>query len=242
MPRAVMTRVAEAAVWLAVSATIAAGLYWTFLNTSEARILTLVLSAVLIVGMILVMAIGASATVLFVLGESRRTSLALGARRLHWFVITAMVAAVLTWAVLQADAWVTRHSGEISAWFIATLNWSDVSPLLRAESYLSLWLRWVVIPSGMIAALASVLTSGGHALASASWMRAAWRWQTLALATGAFVVLILLPWNVVAWRPEAAPPVSMDAILAGLRLSVVGAAMAVGAAIMLSTAARATRS
>ncbi len=236
-----MRRLAEAAAWLAASGLMAIGLYWAFLNTPESRVTTLALSATLVLAMILVVAIGASATVLFVLGQSRGSSIAAGARRAYWFVTIAVAAAALVWAVFQLDAWVMRHAGEISAWFIATFNLPDVSLLFRAESYLSLWLRWVVIPSGLIAALASALTKGGHALVSTTWMRAAWRWQTLAMATGAFLLLIVLPWYVVAWRPTMGVPVSMQALVAGIRLLATGVAMAVGAAIMLSTAARATR-
>jgi len=28
---------------------------------------------------------------------------------------------------LRGDAWVTAHSGEVSAWFIARFDWADVS-------------------------------------------------------------------------------------------------------------------
>jgi hypothetical protein len=235
-----MRRVGEAAVWMAATGAFAGALYWAFLNTPESSTSMLALSVVLLVGLFLSVAVSVGAVVLRVLGTGRREALATGAARVHWFILTAASAALLIWGVLRLDAWVSLHQGEITAWFIATFDWSDVSPLFTAERYASVWLRWVVIPSGMIAALASVLRAGGQALVAARWVRAAWRWQTLVVTTSAFALLVALPWNLSTRRPPLPVPLSLEAWAAGGRLLLIGALMALGAAIMLDAAARAT--
>ncbi len=232
-------RLLEVASWLGLAAALSSALYWGFLSATEASVVTLLWSGTLLVMLIVVVAVAGSATMLLSLGESRRTSLLLGARRAHWLVLAGLGGALLTWAILRGDDWVARHSGEISAWFIATLNWADVTPLFRAEGYLSAWLRWVVIPAGVLTAVASVLRDGGPALVSSRWIRAAWRWQTLAVTTAAFLILIALPWRLAAWQPATPLSTSIEPVLVGLRLSLVAIAMALGAATFVLTTAQA---
>jgi len=221
-----------------VTAVAAGALYWAFLNTPESSASMLAVSGALLLALFLVVAVGGGATVLRLSGVWWRDALVEGATRLHWFALTAAVAAVLVWGVLRVDTWVAAYAGEISAWFIATFNWSEVSPVFTLERYLSVWLRWVVVPSGMVAALAAALKDGGSSLASASWMRAAWRWQSLAVSTAAFALLVALPWSLADRRPAIPVPVSLEAWAAGGRLLVLGAVMAIGVAIMLDTVAR----
>jgi hypothetical protein len=190
--------------------------------------------------MCVVTACAGSAIILRALGESRRDSLADGARGAYWFALSALVGAALVGAVIEGDRWVALHSGEISAWFIATFNWSDVTVLFRLESWLSLWLRWVAIPAAMLAAAASLLQNGVKALGCSRWLRAAWRWQTLAVATMAFVALIALPWRFADWQPATARPIWLEPGIAGVRLSLVGLALVLGTAIIVMSAAQAT--
>jgi hypothetical protein len=235
----VISRVLEVAAWLAAASLATAGLYWGFVNTPESRVLTLVLSGVLVLAMVLVAAIAGNAAVLLALGESRRTSLMTGVRRAHWFIVAALAVVLVVWAIRRGDGWIARYSGEISAWFIATFNWADITPLFRAEMYVSRWLRWVVIPAAALAAVAGVLQNGIRAIASLAWIKAAWRWQTLAAATGAYLLLIELPWRLAFWKPSPLPPTWVEPALAGLRLLVVGIAMMLGAAIIVVTTAQA---
>jgi len=232
-------RVLDVAAWLGIVAAAAAALYWEFLNTTESQVLTLFLSAVLVTALIVVAAVGGSAAVLLAQGESRKGSLTKAARRPHWFLLATLSGALLVRLILRGDAWIARYSGEISAWFIATFNLADVTSLFVAEAYVSLWLRWVVIPVGALAAVASALQYGAGAVVSSRWIRAACRWQSLAATTGAFVLLIALPWRMTTWQPSRVTPVWMDPALAGLRLLIVGIVMLVGAAIVVLITARA---
>jgi hypothetical protein len=226
------------ALWLAIGAAVLGGLYWGFLNTPESNVFTLVLSALLVLLMIAIAAIVVNVAVLVALESPFRSSLVTGARRIAWFVIALVPVALITWAILRGDGWIAQKSGEISAWFIARFGWADVSALFAAQSYLSIWLRWVLLPVTAIALLAAFLQHGGRGAASSRWIRSAWHWRTLLIATLAFVVLIALPGRAAYWSQENLPPTWVQPTVAALRLSLVGVAFALGAAVMIFATAR----
>jgi hypothetical protein len=58
------------------------------------------------------------------------------------------------------------------------------------------------------------------------------------IATLAFIVLIALPWRATYWSQENLPPTWVQPTVAALRLSVVGVALALGAAVMIFATAR----
>jgi hypothetical protein len=74
-------------------------------------------------------------------------------------------------------------------------------------------------------------------------MFAAWRWRPLLVITAAFVVLILLPWHWAATaKPAQLPPTWVQPAVAILRLTLLGASIAMGSAIVMIITARAARS
>jgi hypothetical protein len=235
-------RVLEIAAWLAATSLATFALYWAFLNTPESRALTLVLSGASIALMVIVIAVAGSATLLLALGESRGASVRHGVRGAHWFAIAAALVVIAASAIMRGDNWIARYSGEISAWFIIKFNWANVTPLFRIETYVSRWLRWVLVPAAALTAVASVLLSGTRALASTNWIRAAWRWQTLTVATAAYVFLIDLPWRLATWQPPGLPPTWVQPALAGARLLVVAIAAVLGGAIIVMATAHASAS
>lgn len=132
--------------WVLAGAAIAGGLYWLFLNTPESTVFALVLSAILAVAFYLVTAATlGGATAGWQRGWDR---LPLdGARRGVLAAAPAVLFVLaLWWVVGNWITWLAAHSGEISAWFIATLNWSDVTGLLRGVTMASEGLRWIVVP------------------------------------------------------------------------------------------------
>lgn len=226
------------AAWLMVGAAVIGGLYWGFLNTPESNVLMLVVSAVLVLLMLGVAAFVVNVAILVALGKALTFSLGAGARRIAWFVIAALPVVLLTWAILRGDTWVSQKSGEISAWFIARFGWADISALFRAQSYLSIWLRWVLLPVTAIAILTAFLQHGARGVAPSRWLGAAWHWRTLLISTVAFAVFVALPWRAVYWSQEKLPPTWVQPVVAGLRLSLVGVAFALGAAVVVFTIAR----
>ena len=223
--------------WLAAGGGLLAALYWLFLITPESNQLTLAASAVLGFGMIAFAAVTLNGAILL----SQNATFSVAARRgligSHWFVMTA-IPVILAWVLTRrGDAWMTTHSGEISAWFIATFGWADVTALFRIELWVSRWLRWVVFPVASISLLSALLSRGFAGLGDFRWLTRAWSWRTLSPATVAFLALLTLPWQMTMWRPSL-PPTWVEAAVAGLRLGIAAILIVVGCALIVSIATR----
>jgi hypothetical protein len=85
------------------------------------------------------------------------------------------------------------------------------------------------------------LLAGIGAVRSVAWVRAAWHWRTLLVATAAFVLLIWLPSLGASWRPARLPPAWAEPLLAGTRLLLIAVAMLLGAAVAVTAVARGVR-
>jgi hypothetical protein len=234
----VIRRTLLVASWLGGGAAVLGAIYWAFLNTSESNVLMLVVSAVLAILMVAVAGVVVNVAVLLALGGALPASVKSGARRIGWFVVAAVPVAMLVWAIMLGDAWVTRRSGEISAWFIARFDWDDITPLFTAQRYFSTWLRWVLLPVAALAALTAILQR--DAAVAGRWLRATWHWRTLLIATLAFVLLVVLPWRAAFWQPQGLPPTWIEPTVAGIRLVFVATLMALGFAIIVVTTAMQT--
>lgn len=223
--------------WLAAGAVLLAGFYWLFLNTPESNQLTLAASAALLLLIAVVAAVMLNGAVLISQGASLGMAGRRGLSGIHWCLLAA-IPVVLVWVMTQrGDAWVTAHSGEISAWFIAKLGWSDISWLFRIESWVSRWLRWVVFPVASLSLLSAVLPRGAAGLSDAGWIKRAWSLRTLLLATVAFVAFLTLPWQLTSWRP-ALPPTWVEAAVGVLRLGVAAVLMVIGCALIVALSTR----
>jgi hypothetical protein len=222
--------------WLAAGSVLLAGLYWLFLNTPESNQLTLTASAGLVLLMVAVAAIAVNGAVFISQGASLFSAARRGVLGAHWFVIAAIPVVVVWIVTRRGDAWLTAHSGEISAWFIATLGWADVSPLFRIESWVSRWLRWVVFPLAALSLLSALLNRGVAGVGESGWIRRAWSWRTLLLATATCGMLLALPWQLTAWRP-ALPPTWVEPTAAGIRLGIAGILILIGCALMVTLGA-----
>ena len=64
------------------------------------------------------------------------------------------------------------------------------------------------------------------------WLRRAWHWRTLVVASLVFVVLLALPWQLTTWRPEL-PPTWIEPVVAGLRLGTVVVLGLIGCALLV---------
>jgi hypothetical protein len=229
----VKLRVALIAAWLIVGQVVAGALYWVLLSTPESNATMLVASAALVV----LIAFVAGVT----LGAAILTSASAGVGRAvigaPWLVVALVPALVIWWIVLRADAWMAAHSGEIAAWFIATLGWADVSWLMRGLGYISVWLRWVVGPLLTIALFAALLFRERAALRRPSWIRRALRPATLIVSTLAFLLFVALPVQAVYWRPPGLPATWVEPTAAVLRLGLIALAVTIGWAIMIAMVA-----
>lgn len=223
--------------WLASGGALLGGCYWLFLNTPESNALMLTASAVLILLMIATAAITINGALLLAAGTNVRSALRRAIAGIPWFVIAA-VPLVLVWIVaLRADSWIAEHNGEISAWFIARFGWSNIDALFTTQTWLSRWIRWVAAPLACFCLLAAMLEGGVRAVAPAAWIRRAWHWRTLALATLVFFVLFAGPWRLTMWRPDLSPT-WMEPVVVGLRLATVALLGLIGSALLISLAVR----
>jgi len=223
--------------WIAGGDILSAALYWGFLNTPESNVTMLAASALLIVAVAATVAVTVSVAA-FVLGEGGWSSglFRRAVRSIPLFWLSCLPAALVWWLSRAVERWTTSHSGEINAWFIASLGWSNVSILFTLVTVVLAWIRWVVSPT-LVLTLFLKLTRPQYQRP----VRASYR-RTLGLATAWFLLLIVLPWQLVSWRPRGVPPTWVDPAVAGVRLLVVGVAITVGIALMIRATARTSSS
>lgn len=226
-------RVALIAAWLIVGQVVASGLYWVLLNTPESNATMLIASA----GLVVLIAFVAGVTLGAAILTSAATSIGRAVLGSPWLVVALVPALVLWWLASGAEAWMAAHSGEIAAWFIATLGWADVSLLMRGLGYISAWIRWVVGPLLAIALFASLLFRGRVALRDPSWIVRALRPSAVLVSTLAYVLLIVLPLQFVYWRPPGLPATWIEPTTAALRLGLIALAATIGWAIMIAMVA-----
>ena len=224
--------------WFAAGALGLLGLYYALLTTPDSSALMLALSALLALLMLVTAGIVINAGVLLSMRVPLREAIARAMRGMHWFVLAAIPVLAAAVALRRGDEWVALHYGEISAWFIATLDWSDVDPLFDLGRYISVWLRWVVVPVMALAFLARRLRRAGGPANPPAASRSAGTIRTLLIATAAFALLIVLPWHATGWRPGGLPATWIEPAVAVMRLSALGIVMAVGTAVMVIAAAR----
>lgn len=226
-----IARAVRLTVWLGLGAVLLSGIYWLFLNTPETNVMALGTSVLLLIVLLVVSALVVNAAVFMARGDSLLPSMARGLRGLSWF-IAIFVPLVAIWLALTAgQAWITDHSGEINAWFIARFGMADISTLLSAESWLMRWLGWVVAPLAAMSLLAACLEHGRRGFAE-GWLRRAWHWRTLALATLVFVLFFVLPWRLTTWRPDV-PATWVEPTVAALRLFAALLLWSFGAALLV---------
>jgi hypothetical protein len=231
----------EVAGWLALGGSVSAGLYWLFLNTPESNALTLSSSVALVLIMLATTALTVNGAILRAWGHASRQAMRTALKGIPWFIVSAIPVVIAWLGVAQADAWVERHNGEISAWFIARFGWADVTPLFRVELWLSRWIRWVVVPIAALCLLAALLQEGRRALTGTGWIRHALHWRTLVVASLVVFLLVALPWRLTGWRP-ALQGTWVQPAAAGLRLGTGALLALIGCALLVRLTVATARS
>ena len=226
--------------WLAAGSVLLANLFWLFLMTPESNQLTLAASAGLVLLMVAVAATTVNGAIFIGQGVGLGSTARRGLLSTHWFIVAAIPAVVAWIATRRSDAWVAAHSGEIGAWFIATLGWADISTLFRIEAWVSRWFRWVMFPLASLSLLSVLINRGWAGVSEFGWIKRAWSWRTLLLATATYGILLALPWQLTVWRP-ALPPTWVEAAVAGLRLGIAAILILVGCALMVTLGAAGLR-
>jgi hypothetical protein len=230
--------------WLIVGHAVLAGLYYGLLNVPESSIWMLATSAVLclaIVALGLYVHVGG-------IGGWLPDRAVLGGMAGAWRHIAAAIPAVALlavawWAGACAGAWHAAHRGEIDAALMARFNWAETAWVHEGWNWVLFALRNAVALSLALAWVVSGVTGGLRELARPRWIvrgldpRA---WGSILVVE---LLLVVLPWHFVFWRPASLPPTRAELAFAGAKLAVMAIAGAVGWAIVLGIPVwRATRS
>ena len=221
-------RLAHVTAVLGCGTVLTAALFWGLLNTPEANVLMLGLSALLGLTVLACASVTISTAVLVARDVASRDALSAGPGAVGWFLLAFAPLALAWLAIGRFDSWVAAHQGEINAWFIARFGWADVSWLMRAELWISRWLRWAMLPVLSLSLLAACLTRERHR----AWVRRALHWRTMLAATFAFAVLMALPWQLTTWRPEL-PSTWVQPAVAALRLGTACILALIGTALLV---------
>ncbi len=234
-----MKRLAAVTVWILAGAALTGGVYWAFLNTPESTVGALLLSALLAVIALVLLAITVNGAVAaWSMGPSRE-SFKTSITGTPTIVPAVAIVGVVWWLTGRVTTWVTAHSGEINAWFIAQFGWDDISALFTGITWVANWIRWVVGPLLSLSLIASLLVGGWQSATRLSWIRRALAPTRLGLATVWFALLVAAPWIYLApWRPRGLPATSIEIVFMVVKLSVTALLMAVGASVFVREAAR----
>jgi hypothetical protein len=223
--------------WLLAGAALAASLFWAFLNTPESTVFTLALSASLglaiyaVIGASLGGALGGWATA----WHAARRHAAAGVPALLLPLLFALAA---WWLVGQAIHGLDTHSGEISAWFIARLDWADVRPLLNGVRVAGEWLRRVLVPFAALVWLGRLATLGWRPLVDRSMVRQALSPLRLVLVTAIALATVWAPVTYgLYWMPSGVPPTWMEPAVATLKFAIMAVVAALGISVICRLAA-----
>ena len=223
--------------WVAAGSGIAGAVYWGFLNTPESSTGALALSALLALVTLALVAITVNGATLGWISGWSSTLLRRSIAGIPAFLPAAALVLAVWWDVGLSTRWVMAHRGEISAWFIATLGWADVTLLFTAVEWAGRWLRWIGAPVVALAMLGALLDRGRPAGAVIVAIRSAlspWRLLRVTLWGAVFVAV---PWiYLVPWRPRGIPANSLEPALVAAKLLVAAIIMAAGVSMVIREA------
>lgn len=245
-----MRRLAGVTLTLLVGAAVSGAAYWGFLSTPESTVWMLGLSALLVAGALAAAATSVNAALLLWSADiaqgadasgsagARRGAIALARQAARGVAACAPALAVLIavwWLTSAGEAWVAAHSGEISAWFIATAGWADVRWMFTATGWLAAWVRAVGAP--LVALTWWNAALGGQWWPARAALRQAVSLKALAVVTIVVGLLVWVPWTyLVPWRPEGLPPGTGEIAFVVAKLGVAAVLMAVGVALVARAA------
>jgi hypothetical protein len=220
--------------WLLVGHAVLGGLYYGLLNVPESSVWMLGVSAILSLAIVALgfwMHLGAIAGWQSPHAPFRAMC---GAWRHMGTAIPAVVLlGVAWWATARADAWHAAHRGEIDAVLMARFNWAETAWVHRGWEWLLFVLRNALALSLVLAWVVAGMTGGIRALARPRWIVRGLDPRAWGSILAAELLLIVLPWHFVFWRPASLPPTRAEMLFVGAKLAAITIAAAVGWAIVL---------
>lgn len=226
-------RLPQVALWLLGGHAAAFGVFWLLLQVPESSTLMLAVSLLLAIAIVLVAAaVNAGAAAGWDLERLFSRGVRVGARR-FWSALAAAVVFLVVWSITAAlFEWHAGMRGQMDAAAIARTGSPNTAWAHAAIHWLLQFIRWTL---GLSLAVTLVGTLVGPRDATAgqdAWPRAAFRPRRWLLITTWFVLLVVLPWSQVYWRP-AGLSLGVEPWFVAAKLSLIALLMAVGWALVL---------
>lgn len=225
--------------WLLVGHAAIAGLYWALLVVPESSASMLALSAVLAAG-ILVGASGLYAGAVLAWDVRLRVwpALVSGFRRSYWAIPAALIFATFWWMGTRLEEWHAGARGPIDAWLMGRFGWARAPVLHAFLDAAAVAVRWVLGVAVALGALTAGAALGSAGVIGTRWIKRSLDPRTLLLVAAIEIVLVVLPWRYLSWRPRGLP-VSAEAVFVSLKLGVFALFVALAAALIAWTIVRA---
>lgn len=225
-----------ATLWLLGGSLIAGGLFWWLVNTSEATVFTLALSALLAV---VIFTVAAWALTQAVQTWHRADGTAPRRGAAWWLVwLVAMLAGHLLWLALHEGLdWVSEHAGELSAWAIVQFDVADITPLLAAVQTLGVWVSTVVVGFVMLSGGAAALVADRQTGWVAGALRHALHPLRLLVMSAVVVLTTVVPQHyLLSAVPSGLPDTWVQPALAAVKLAALSLVAGLGASVVLRLA------
>jgi hypothetical protein len=228
--------------WICAGHAVAALLFLSLINVPDSNAPMLLLSALLIVSIVVVVAITDGAAVAWLQPAAPRRAVTQAFRRgVVALVCGAAFYALLAWIAWRAGGWHSGHAGELDAWWIATFDSARTAWLHRTIRGALFALRDIVGVSLALALFCSILLYGFQTAISMRWLRAGLSRIQLGTVALAMVVLVVLPWRLVAWRPAQLPSTWIEPAFVSVKLVITYLIIQIGWTLMLIVATRSVR-
>lgn len=233
-----MPRLAAVAAGLAAGHAVAGSLGWWLVNVPDSNAAVLFLSALLACAVVSVTGwVQVAACLTWIETGTMRQRAARSARALPVFVVAVLIFFLLWQAVGRGESWLVEMRGENDAAIMSRTGSARTAWVHVAIGWAAWFLRYVMGLSLALTLLVTGAIRGPRSLLRPSWVLRALRPLQLAITAILLLVFIVLPWQVVYWRPDSLPANWLEPAFAGLKLLAIYAAMHAGWALVLGTAA-----
>jgi hypothetical protein len=139
------------------------------------------------------------------------------------------------WATARIEAAHLASRGAIDASLMVRIGWAETAWVHHALAWAVFALRWGLMLPLAVALMTVGIVEGAPGVASTAWIRRGLRPRGM-VVTLAVVLLAMLAWQVVYWRPASLPPTRVEVIFVALKLALVAAAIAAAWAVVLRAA------
>jgi hypothetical protein len=226
-------RLPQVALWLLGGHAVAFGVFWLLLQVPESSTPMLAVSLLLASATVLIgAAVNAGAAAAWDLERPFNRSLMAGARR-FWSALAAALVFLLVWSVTGAlFEWHAGMRGQMDAAAIARTGSPNTAWAHTTIHWVLQFIRWTLGLSLAVTLLGWLVGPRDTTVRRAGWLRAAFQPRRWLLITVWFVLLVVLPWSQVFWRP-ARLTAGLEPWFVASKLAVIASLMAVGWALVL---------